>query len=57
MAGIKVKAKLKNGVVSCKAMIKHAMMTYNMAEKKTGSRDNANFITHVTKESVQKVTK
>ena len=48
MAGIKVKAKLKNGVVSCKAMIKHAMMTYNMAEKKTGSRDNANFITHVT---------
>jgi len=27
-------------------MIKHPMMTYNMAEKKTGSRDNANFITH-----------
>ena len=48
MAGIKVKAKLKNGVVKCKALIKHEMMTYNMAEKKTGSRDNANFITHVT---------
>jgi sulfur-oxidizing protein SoxZ len=48
MAGIKVKAKLKNGVVKVKSMIKHEMMTYNMAEKKTGSRDNANFITHVT---------
>ena len=48
MAGIKVKAKLKNGVVKVKAMAKHAMMTYNMAEKKTGSRDNANFITHIT---------
>ena len=48
MAGIKVKAKLKGGVVKVKAMAKHAMMTYNMAEKKTGSRDNANFITHIT---------
>jgi len=48
MAGIKVKAKLKNGVVNVKAMAKHAMMTYNMAEKKTGSRDNANFITHIS---------
>jgi sulfur-oxidizing protein SoxZ len=27
-------------------MAKHAMMTYDIAEKKTGSRDNANFITH-----------
>jgi len=48
MAGIKAKAKLKGGVVKVKAMIKHPMMTYNMAEKKTGSRDNANFITHVS---------
>jgi len=48
MAGIKVKAKLKNGVVNVKAMAKHAMMTYNMAEKKTGDRDNANFITHIS---------
>ncbi len=45
---IRVKAKLKNGVVNVKAMAKHAMMTYNMAEKKTGSRDNANFITHLS---------
>jgi len=47
MAGIKAKAKLKGGVVKVKAMVKHEMMTYNMAEKKTGSRDNANFITHL----------
>ncbi|WP_297441581.1 thiosulfate oxidation carrier complex protein SoxZ [Sulfurimonas sp.] len=48
MAGIKVKAKLKGDIVKVKAMVKHEMMTYNMAEKKTGSRDNANFITHVS---------
>jgi len=45
---MKVKAKLKNGVVSVKAMAKHAMSTYNQAEKKTGDRENANFITHIT---------
>lgn len=45
---MKIKAKLKNGVVEVKAMAKHDMMTYDMAEKKTGSRDNANFITHVS---------
>lgn len=48
MSKIKVKAKLKNGVVKCKVLAKHDMMTYNMAEKKTGSRDNANFITHIS---------
>lgn len=46
MADIKVKAKLKGGVVVVKAMAKHEMTTYNMAEKKTGNRENANFITH-----------
>jgi sulfur-oxidizing protein SoxZ len=45
---MKIKAKIKNGVVSVKAMAKHDMMTYDIAEKKTGSRDNANFITHLT---------
>jgi sulfur-oxidizing protein SoxZ len=45
---MKVKAKLKKGIVEVKAMAKHDMMTYNQAEKKTGSRDNANFITHIT---------
>jgi len=48
MGKIKVKAKLKNGVVKVKAMAKHPMMTYNMAEKKTGDRENANFITHIS---------
>ena len=45
---MKVKAKLKNGVVKVKAMAKHEMSTYNMMEKKTGDRENANFITYVT---------
>jgi len=48
MSKIKAKAKLKGGVIKVKTMIKHPMMTYNMAEKKTGSRDNANFVTHLT---------
>ena len=45
---MKVKAKLKNGIVKVKAMAKHDMMTYNQAEKKTGNKDDANFITHIT---------
>ena len=45
---MKVKAKLKNGIVSVKAMAKHDMVTYNQAEKKTGNKDDANFITHIT---------
>ena len=48
MAGIKAKAKLKNGVVKVKAMIKNPSMTYDQAKKKTGNRDDANFITHLT---------
>ncbi|MBN2815220.1 MAG: thiosulfate oxidation carrier complex protein SoxZ [Campylobacterales bacterium] len=48
MAGIKVKAKLKKGVVNVKAMAKHEMSTYNQMEKKTGNREDANFITHIT---------
>ena len=48
MAGIKVKAKLKKGVVKVKAMAKHDMTTYNQAEKKTGNKDDANFITHIS---------
>ncbi len=47
MAGIKVKAKLKGGVVKVKAMAKHEMSTYNMMEKKTGNREDANFIEHI----------
>ena len=45
---MKVKAKLKNGVIKVKAMAKHEMSTFNMMEKKTGDRENANFITHIT---------
>ena len=45
---MKVKAKLKNGVVKVKAMAKHAMSTYNQMEKKTGNREDANFITYMT---------
>ena len=43
---MRIKAKLKGDTVKVKAMAKHAMMTYDIAQKKTGSRDNANFITH-----------
>jgi len=45
---MKIKAKLKNSVVKVKALAKHQMSTYNMAEKKTGNRDDANFITHIS---------
>jgi len=45
---MKVKAKLKNNVVKVKMMAKHEMSTYNQAEKKTGDRENANFITHLS---------
>ena len=45
---MRIKAKLKNGVVSVKAMAKHEMMTYDVAEKKTGDRNNANYITHLS---------
>ena len=45
---MKVKAKLKNGIVKVKCMAKHDMTTYDIAEKKTGNRDDANFITHMT---------
>jgi len=44
---MKIKAKLKNGVIKVKAMAKHGMTTYNMMKKKTGNRDDANFILHI----------
>nr|WP_321267145.1 thiosulfate oxidation carrier complex protein SoxZ [uncultured Sulfurimonas sp.] len=47
---MKVKAKLKKGVIKVKAMAKHDMTTYNQAEKKTGNKDDANFITHISGE-------
>ncbi len=45
---MKVKAKLKNGVVSVKCMAKHVMTTYDIAKKQTGDRNNAQFITHIS---------
>lgn len=45
---MKIKAKLKKGVIKVKAMAKHNMWTYDIAEKKTGDRNNANFITHLS---------
>jgi sulfur-oxidizing protein SoxZ len=44
---MRVKAKLKKGVVEVKMMAKHEMSTYDQAEKKTGDKENANFITHI----------
>ena len=44
---MKIKAKLKGDTVSVKCMAKHEMSTYNQAEKRTGNKDNANFITHI----------
>ena len=45
---MKVKAKIKNDIVQVKAIAKHPMMTYDQAAKKTGDRENANFITHIS---------
>lgn len=42
---MEIKAKLKDGVTTVKAMAKHTMLTYDTA-KKQGVE--ANFITHIT---------
>jgi sulfur-oxidizing protein SoxZ len=47
MSNIKMKAKVKGDAVEAKVMIKHEMMTYDQAEKKTGHKEDANFITHI----------
>ena len=43
-----IKLKIKNGVATAKMAISHPMTTYAQAESKTGNRDDANFITHIT---------
>ena len=43
-----VKVKIKKGVATAKMMFSHPMMTYNQAKAKTGNRNDANFITHIT---------
>jgi len=45
---MRIKAKLKNGIIKVKAMAKHPMLTYDVAEKKTGDRNNANYILRLT---------
>lgn len=43
-----IKVKIKDGVATTKMAISHPMLTYNQAKAKTGNRDDANFITHIT---------
>jgi sulfur-oxidizing protein SoxZ len=45
---MKIKAKIKGGIVKVKAIAKHDMTTYDQAAKKTGDKENANFITRIT---------
>jgi len=45
---MKIKAKLKGDIVNVKVLAKHSMTTYDQAEKRTGNRDDANFITHIS---------
>jgi len=50
-----VKANIKGDVVKCKVAISHSMTTYNQAEKRTGNKEDANFITHITSKVGDKV--
>jgi sulfur-oxidizing protein SoxZ len=43
-----IKLKIKNGVATAKMAISHPMTTYAQAESKTGSKEDANFITRIT---------
>ena len=45
---MKIKAKIKGDVVNVKALAKPDMTTYDQAVKKTGNREDANFITRIT---------
>ena len=39
---------MKGDIVKVKALAKHDMTTYDQAAKKTGDKENANFITRLT---------
>lgn len=43
-----IKVKIKDGVAIAKMAFSHPMLTYNQAKSKTGNREDANFITHIT---------
>ena len=45
---MKIKAKFKDDVVKVKVQMKHDMTTYDQAAKKTGNKEDANFITRIT---------
>ncbi len=49
---MKIKAKLKDDVVSVKVLIKHPNLTYDQAKKKG---KEANYITHISGKSNDKV--
>lgn len=52
MANMKIKASARGGVVKCKVMMKHDMLTYDQAKAKG---KEANFITHITAKAGGKV--
>jgi sulfur-oxidizing protein SoxZ len=43
-----IKTTIKGDVATAKIAFSHPMTTYNQAEQKTGNREDANFITHIT---------
>lgn len=43
-----IKVQIKDGVATVRMAFSHPMTTYNQAKTKTGDRENANFITHIT---------
>jgi sulfur-oxidizing protein SoxZ len=43
-----LKIKVKKGIAIAKMAISHPMITYNQAKAKTGDKEDANFITHIT---------
>ncbi len=45
---MRIKAKVKGGAVEAKGQIQHDMTTYDQAAKKTGDKENANFVTRIT---------
>ena len=52
---MKIKAKIKKGVLKVKTLIKHDMITYDQAAKKFGDKNKANFVTHITAKVGDKV--
>ena len=43
-----VKVRIKDGIATVRMAFSHPMTTYNQAQTKTGNKDDANFITHIT---------